>query len=921
MSDMVQLSNEFVSKIKKEQLENLKKQGTVIEKNGDYYLNSTFTVSDGGIDSSSDGKGVTVESSQANVVSRTELTIIDINTILDEVKDAGIDLTDEDAASVKKKIAEAGIAIDNNGNITLESDEIKTKLENILNQFLIINKQKTIEFTEDSDKEFIKKLVMADIIKLNDDQATYTILDADKLAEKLSDQSEEQPQSQSVNLNIEGSKKTVTVTEENKVNVPENIKTLKRSEKKQFEKDMKQGVTNFADHDENAEWVTFAVIQEYGQEDMARNKKALIKDNDLKRTEDVIDYYLENYALDSEQALFDTLLRKESEEISDEELLAFYKEARRQEGLRDDNATFEGEDGKIKKEKAKKLYAASKMKGWSKDTLLNRMTYTETKKELKENGKIEKYKEKWIKAETKDQIRTAETRQNIANTSTYFSKEQAKAARKAETDKTKIHQDIGDAGRKLVTACPDTFCERVTEDQSDFSVKINGEDVYFKFSQEKWDKWCSDQVNRMDKEGYGKDEHGTLNELRDTWLTDVSLTTADGKTRSLEEIIGNGNGKVGNGELNKIRHMIETSGRSVDANNTAWKRLGNVLKNAAVAYGLGFLTAGVGSLAAGAVSVTSTAYAFAEATATATATATAEATATATATATASVEGGTYYAYSDPQTHDVTVYYFENGALVDKTTYTITDEAQLVSIDVPGQTATDTQTVTATDTQTDTDTDTQTDTASKKPNRLKIAHNAGLMAAFLSLPRSFATMGKVHAKGTGAGKDAVIADLTIQRTEESEAETTTLNLNLQAKQTVYIKSGKIEKTEQEQIKTTECKLHRRKNKNNQWETQTLSNMICDKYNVKYNSSEYKAILKYVRDINNCKSREIPAGDVWTLPNEIPDKICTGNIKINNNDVSYSPVDPNAEGNIRAGGKKRIPYEQTSRELKATGKVY
>ena len=726
------------------------------------------------------GKGVTVESSQANVVSRTELTIIDINTILDKVKEAGIDLTDEDVASVKQKIADAGIAIDNKGNITLESDENTTKLANILNQFLIINKQKTIEFTEDSDQEFINKLVEDNIIKLNDDQKTYTILDADKLSEALPDQTNEVLQ-QSIDLIIEGSKKTVTVTEENKVNVPENIKTCKRSEKKQFNKDMNQGVANWANEPENASVVEFAVANAYYGKDISKKREELIKENDLKRYEDVVQYYLKNYATTEESALVQYIFDKELSNMNDEDLLNFYKEARPE----DKNPTFEGPEGAAKKEIAQYLYAASKIDGWSQDALLNRMSLVEVLNEKKANGKFEKDKEKWIKDQAKDQVRTAETIQNIQNTTTYFSKEDAKNARKSETDKTKIHQDIGKAGRKLVMACPDTFCERVTEDQADFSVKIDGEDVYFKFSQEKWDTWCSEQVNTMDKDGYGKDEHGTLNELRDTWMNDLTLITADGKSRTLEEILGNENGKVGNGELNKLRNMIETSGRSVDANPTAWKRLGYVLKNAAVAYGLGFLTAGVGSLAAGAVNVGVTA------------TATASATATATASATATAGGYTYTAYTDPQTHEVTVNYIDKGVLVDQTTYTITDDPQLVSIDVPEQTVTET----ATETVTAESTSTASANVSKKPNRLKIADNAGATAVLLSVPHSLATMSKVNAKGTADGQDAVIADLTIRRTEESEEESTNLNLNLQATRTVCVKSGTMEvKNDEEYVR-------------------------------------------------------------------------------------------------------------------------
>lgn len=55
--------------------------------------------------------------------------------------------------------------------------------------------------------------------------------------------------------------------------------------------------------------------------------------------------------------------------------------------------------------------------------------------------------------------------------------------------------------------------------------------------------------------------------------------------------------------------------------------------------------------------------------------------------------------------------------------------------------------------------------------------------------------------------------------------------------------------------------------------ETISAVICGKYNVKYGTPEYKAILKYVRETaNGLKNGEIPTGDKYNLPEWIPGEV-------------------------------------------------
>ena len=901
MSYSVQLSNDYVSKIGKAQLEYLKKQGTLKEIDGKYYLNSTFTVSDECIDSSSNSKGVIFESSPENVkvVSSDEYTTIDINSIKTQLKEnKGIELTDEQLNSVKAKIAEQGITIDEDGNITLKTGDNET-LNNILAEVLSTNEETPkinngyiITFNEGTDKEFIATLVQSNIIKDNND-GTHTILDAEKFNSALPVQ-EQKTETQDINLNIEGNKKTVTVTEENMVNVPENIKTCSRSEKKQLEKEYVDTLRTLDEQSETiAAIVDLAVANAYYGKDISNKIEKLKKENNLYRPEDVVKYYLDNYASGEEAAKVDAIIRNEVSKMTDEELLEFYKAEQTKDGKNAAHITFEGQGGEKLKEKAKYLYAASQMQDWSKDILLNRMGLAEVLEEKEANGKLKKDKEKWFKEQARNQVRTAETEQNIKNTTTYFSEDAAKAAKSSETDKTKIHQDIGDAGRKFVMACPDMFCDTVDDANSaDFSV--NG--TNYKFNQTKWDKWCSDQVNTWNEKGYGKDNHGTLDELRTSWLGNVYVT-ADGDSKTLEQIIGNDNGKVGNSELNKFRHIIESSGRTVDNNNTILKRVGSVLKDVGIAYGLGFLTAGVGSAILGeAIKV--------------------GATATATATATASAGGYTYEAYTDPETHEITVQIDNvvNGEHNPATyIYTVTDDPELIPIDVPEEI------VTAESTET------SSVNVSKKSNPLKVGHKAGTMTAIFALPGAVYNSSKVDDQGTANGRDAVIADLTIRRTEESEAEQTTVNCSFKVNKPIFTVSG-------EKMKTKEVEYVKKKPvAYRSHEAYTLLYQTEDGKEI-YNNPENKkinaAVKQALMDEWQVGYGQWPEQGLW-FPKQITVTVNGKEITVKLKD-NWEDVYDNKDGNgIRVGtsgdvtdSKKtvNVPKEHESVTLQASGTV-
>lgn len=90
--------------------------------------------------------------------------------------------------------------------------------------------------------------------------------------------------------------------------------------------------------------------------------------------------------------------------------------------------------------------------------------------------------------------------------------------------------------------------------------------------------------------------------------------------------------------------------------------------------------------------------------------------------------------------------------------------------------------------------------------------------------------------------------------------------------------------------------------------ETIGAVICGKYGVKFNSPEYKAILKYVRETaNGLKNGEIPTGDEYNLPAWIPgDVIAAG----------HDNIELIKDGEVEKTDYEKIAYN--SRDAKNSG---
>ena len=261
---------------------------------------------------------------------------------------------------------------------------------------------------------------------------------------------------------------------------------------------------------------------------------------------------------------------------------------------------------------AKKL-AITCTKGFDAEILAQRMAAKDVLNDRSEET-IAKDKEWFIEEQAERLVKRDITNQRINNTSVSFSKQDRKAAQAridAIVDKYKsqglskkeamqkareeasakglkmYNSDIGDRGRKLVMAAPNVFCTEGTADDNDFSLDVNGKTVYYKFSEQKYREFCDRAVNTSDSARYSKDNNMTLNEAREMLGSKYTLFDKDNNPISFDKAMGNDNKKIGNREVNYLRHFAEAGGYSIDKNPTAAKRVLHLVTQAGIGAGLG----------------------------------------------------------------------------------------------------------------------------------------------------------------------------------------------------------------------------------------------------------------------------------------------------------------------------------------------
>lgn len=612
-----QLQTGYVNELKKNpaNLQKLINQGSIID-NGD----GTYSTTDAGLksvgvfnvegaggvkkteasDNTAPAKGLGVEHSvtQAKDGVKEEKTVT--FKLDDFVKQSGV--TEDKRAELVQEFEAAGLAIDKEkGVVTYD----RTKYETAIAKFAKNNRLSYLSTNEDG-KAIADKLVKDGNVKVGEN-GEYIINGADgkKAVDEAFPTQTQAPVETRVNKSVKINTKvtTTTVEESEPVTVAPNLKH-NRAGRKETRKRYEAALRDWANKPENEFTMNMSIAEyKYGKKIDKKIAELSKEYNNKKSDVELLKDYVNNYATEDDKTALGKAFAR-AEKASDEDLLKAYRN-----GIKDKNNFKENLDDPADRKNAVIYYALQNGK-FNKDVLIARMALVDvmpTSDEQKAKDKAE-----FIKEEAKRQTKAAETRQNKENTVIHFSKAGRKSAEKADKGSATIHTDIGKAGMELVRKAPDNFCVEGTEsDHDNIPPKIvgykDGKPIYkyYKFSQEKFIEFCDKACNSAtakEDANFGKDNNLTLNEGRDVMKAQV-LLDRDGNPRSIEQLLGNKNGSVGNGELNKLRHIIESSSNSIDKNPTNAKRALNFFENMAAGAGIGAITGGLGTLAAGAVNI------------------------------------------------------------------------------------------------------------------------------------------------------------------------------------------------------------------------------------------------------------------------------------------------------------------------------
>lgn len=534
-----------------------------------------------------------------SVVSKTQTQTTSLANLTSAMTKAGFNLDEKAVAELKAQLVAAEVPVDDAGNIDTSKPETIQKLNTTLAQFAQSKQETQLQFDESTDQEFIDKMVSDGSIRKNEDE-TYTVLDKAK-AEALLNHVDQGPKADPqppVELSVDAQTTTETTRREHAVEVEDNLKH-NRAGRKKAESDFKAELEKWAADPENEDTMNYSIAQNKYSKKIQKQMKKIQKETNNSPSE-ILQKYLDNekYASEDEKAEFNRMFKDALK--NEGELLRTYRRV-----TGDKKATFEGDTGERKRQLAAVMVVADDP-NFDATMLTERMAMIDVMGN-RSAKRVAKDKKAFIADEAKRQTKAVETMQNVENTEVHFSKEQRKAGKKE--DPTKEHTDIGKIGRKLVTECPDEFCDAGTA--ADHDLEVDGK--YYKFSEAKWKNFAAEicdsrGLDDRAQDGFDEDGNLTLKEGRNAWLS-KTLVAKDGQVKTLEQIIGNKNGKVGNRELNDMRHIIKSTGYSVDKNRTGAKRGLFITGTTFLGAGLGFVPGVGGSVAAGLVTVAgNTAY-------------------------------------------------------------------------------------------------------------------------------------------------------------------------------------------------------------------------------------------------------------------------------------------------------------------------
>ena len=526
------------------------------------------------------GTVVEKNSPQKGNIKTTSTTTFSVD---DFMKNSGLD--DSKRQALIKSFMDEGMLIDEDGNASFTNKE---QYNTAVAKFAKENRMSYLS-TDENGKAIADNLAKQGKVKVGEN-GQYVINGADgqKAVEEAFPTQTQAPVETKVDKNVKLNTTVTTITEENSKPV-EVAKDLKhdRAGRKQARKDFEAALSEWVEQPENESTMMVSIAKNKYAKAIDKKAAKISKEYANKKSDiELITDYMAIYGTEQDKKELGAIL-VQAEKASEEELYNAWKNYTKS------NGTFVKDLSDPKdRNNAVIAYAMDKY-NFDRNVIINRMATVDVMS-ARSNKQVAEDKKDFIKDEAKRQTKAAEAKQNVENTRIFLTKEDRKKAEKEAKAKgiTNLEfVDIGKAGRKLVEADPERFCDE----------KGN-------FSAEKFRNFCKEacEGSMANENGeFGEDANLTLNEGRD-FMKKPILRDKYGNPRSIEQIIGNKNGKISNGELNDIRHLIETAGNSTDKNSTNLKRAWNVTKGVAIGAGLGFATAGLSSVLAGAVNLAGT---------------------------------------------------------------------------------------------------------------------------------------------------------------------------------------------------------------------------------------------------------------------------------------------------------------------------
>lgn len=619
---------------------------TIHQDNGNYYIsNEALNALDESVltaagiikPTSTVGTGVTVEKTANNPQKGAKET----STVTTKLPAGLYDGKEVPPALTEALKDVASVAAD--GTVTLKAGVTTETFTQVLQKYANGNSgsstlPKEVTFPEETtDPKFVDHLVKEGALAKKEND-TYVVADEtklDNLTTKIDEESGIKEEHKKLDLEFV----TKTETEADNVAVPEGLANNRKARKdlrNKYEAKLKEWAQENPDLKDEA-----LANMKYGKQVDKRMAKMTKGKKGLQDPTEICKKYFDSYATQEQKLLYATA-KKEIAKMSPEELAALYNDSvdvyNAQKGEKEqalpkltenDFKAIKGDpysQAKINQ----KIEAITPMilaqsvgstpngllrKMAIHDVLADRTKYCQTEAERQQVlADDDQY---FLKHMSKREVEAKVAEQNIQNTTAHWNKAGKISGENNKQNANEIHTDIGKHGRELVQAYPERFGTRIYEkpgqkliegkdyDYADPVKDKNGKPVtdkdgkpiiaYFQFDSKAWSSyWRTTADSREDLLKYAEDNHITLQEARKQMLSKDGEFNANGRRLSAENILGNGNQKVGYKELKRYRNCAKTAGVPTDKDYSNWKATGHVFKDGLTGATISFLTAGLG---------------------------------------------------------------------------------------------------------------------------------------------------------------------------------------------------------------------------------------------------------------------------------------------------------------------------------------